>query len=213
MKQVLASDYNRGPEKRAFDVVFAGTAGTGTVALLGGTLSAVAIAALNRKNPIFTQKRNGEAGIPFSAIKFRTMDNEEELLKLGAWARRRGLDETPQFINVLLGQMSVVGYRPLVDADTNHATQRLKNHFLDSSPYHPSRWLNLREQCKPGITGPSQTMTVRPDAGSINHLIDVVAAECAYMENANLKTDLHFVAITPFVLGRDHNVTVERAVK
>mgnify|MGYP002336037247 FL=1 len=139
------------------------------------------------------------------------MHQDGQFVRGGERIRQIGLDETPQFINIALGHMSVVGYRPLLAEDVNHAADRLRDHFTPGSPHHPDRWLTLREQCKPGITGPSQTMPLRPDAGSLTHLADVIAEECAYMEQATMAADLHFIRITPQSLQNGHNPTVTRA--
>lgn len=75
-------------------------------------------------NPFFAQKRNGLGGKEFRVIKFRTMTNERDakgellpnkdrLTILGAFIRRTSLDELPQLFNVILGQMSFIGPRPL----------------------------------------------------------------------------------------------------
>ena len=75
-------------------------------------------------NPFFTQKRNGFRGKVFRVIKFRTMTNERDtrgellpnkdrLTKLGAFVRRTSLDELPQLFNIILGEMSFIGPRPL----------------------------------------------------------------------------------------------------
>ena len=206
----LASEYaSNSKEKRALDIVLASS--IGVFALFGGGVVAASMATIYRINPLFTQKRVGMSGEPISVVKLRTMDNNGKILGLGARIRDRGIDETPQFINVALGQLSVVGYRPLLAEDINHASQRLRAHYGDNSPCNPDRWLSLREQCKPGITGPSQIMPPRPDAGSVGYLAEVVAAECDYMENATLARDMGIIARTPYSMYAGHNPTVLRA--
>jgi lipopolysaccharide/colanic/teichoic acid biosynthesis glycosyltransferase len=106
--------------------------------------------------------------------------------------------------------MSVVGYRPLLVADINHAVSRLKPHYLESSPFHPNRWLSLREQAKPGITGFAQTMPPRADSGTLDHLADVVSGECDYLETATFAVDLRYMLVTPRAIRQGHNPTVLR---
>lgn len=206
----MISEYLTSPQKRVLDLSLGST--IGGVALLGGAVTGVFIGVSNEINPVFTHKRVGARGELFSVLKLRTMDDEKVLFKSGQRVRDLGLDETPQFINVLLGKMSIVGYRPLIDMDINHAAQRLRDHFPANSPYYPDRWLSLREQgSKPGITGPAQTMPLRPDAGSIEHLCDVITVECNYLETATMSTDIVYILRTPRALREGHNPTVLRA--
>lgn len=206
---IQTSEYLHSPEKRAFDIAIASS--LGALALIGGAATAAALAALNRTKPVFRQERQGAGGEPVSVIKLKTMDSRGNLLTLGEIARDSGLDETPQFLNVLLGQMSVVSYRPLLGEDLDHATQRLRAHYPDDSPWSATRWMSLREESKPGITGPAQTMPFRPDAGSVEHLAAVVKQESDYLETATLSTDLGLVGKTPAALLQGHNPSVQRA--
>jgi undecaprenyl phosphate N,N'-diacetylbacillosamine 1-phosphate transferase len=105
---------------------------------------------IDRQNPFFIQERSGVNGISFKLIKFQTMKylmkNSDELFitKLGLILRKSKLDEIPQFFNVLLNQMSVVGPRPL---------------YLDFNNFYKSDDLK-RLSVKPGITGLAQIMVV-----------------------------------------------------
>ena len=65
----------------------------------------------------FTQERIGQNRKPFRIVKFRTMNDRGEVTRAGAWARSRGLDEIPQIVNVIRGEMSIIGPRPLTAAD------------------------------------------------------------------------------------------------
>lgn len=122
--------------KRAFDIAFSGC--VIAVGAIPGALLSVAIAVDTKGSPIYTQTRVGRYGKPFSIYKFRTMvadaDNVEKYLSpeqllqwqverkvdddpritpLGRVLRATSIDELPQFLNVLLGQMSVIGPRPI----------------------------------------------------------------------------------------------------
>lgn len=132
---------------------------------LVGTLSLVVIAPLvslailieSGRPIVFQQTRAGKGGVPFSILKFRTMivaGNDEEITRptsendtrvtaLGRILRKTHLDETLQFINVLRGDMSLVGPRP--------ETPTLVDHFQTHIPFYRARLL-----VKPGITGWAQ---------------------------------------------------------
>ena len=122
--------------KRAFDVVF--SVFVIAVGIVPCLLLAVAIALDTKGSPLYSQIRAGRNGLPFRLYKFRSMvadaDNVEKYLtkeQLAAWKRERkvcddprvtrlgrfirktSLDELPQFINVLLGNISVIGPRPI----------------------------------------------------------------------------------------------------
>ena len=111
---------------------------------------------LDSKGPVyFVQQRLGQHGRPFNLIKFRTMrpthrhqsewarDNTDRITRVGGWLRRFRLDELPQLINVLRGEMSLVGPRP--HPVTNG---RL---FLQQIPHY-----SLRSMVPPGVTGWAQ---------------------------------------------------------
>lgn len=106
---------------------------------------------LNRGNPFFTQPRPGLNEKVFRLIKLKSMDDkrdeegnllpdEERLTKVGEFLRKTSLDELPQLINVIMGDMSFVGPRPL------------RVHYL---PYYTEREA-LRHTVRPGITGLAQ---------------------------------------------------------
>ena len=66
---------------------------------------------------IFKQKRIGYKDKPFWIYKIRTMDKNEEVTKIGRFLRRTGLDELPQIVNILKGELVLVGPRPLTPQD------------------------------------------------------------------------------------------------
>ena len=118
----MSSDWGRAITKRAMDIL--GVMVLAPVAVPVGLLTAFAVR-LEGKPVFFRQTRIGKGGRPFSLLKFRTMDpfsdayapsptddSDPRVTKVGGFIRRIGLDEIPQLINVLLGDMSLVGPRP-----------------------------------------------------------------------------------------------------
>lgn len=105
----------------------------------------------NQGKPFFFQKRPGKDGVIFNIIKFKTMNDKrnatgellsdsERLTEVGAFVRKTSLDEIPQLINVLKGEMSLIGPRPLLPEYLN-----LYNDFQ-----------RRRNEVRPGITGWAQ---------------------------------------------------------
>jgi exopolysaccharide biosynthesis polyprenyl glycosylphosphotransferase len=189
--------------KRVLDVVMAATA----VVVLSPFLLAVAIAVkLSSPGPVlFRQARIGRQGNEFQMLKFRTMvrdadERKHELLEyneaaplfkiandprttaVGRFLRRRSLDELPQLMNVLRGDMSIVGPRPLVTDE-----DRLF-----------SGWQRRRYHVAPGITGPWQIL-----GSSRVPVSDMVTLDYLYCTNWSLWLDLKIMARTvPYMLSR-----------
>jgi len=125
--------------KRALDLAILLLAGP--PALLIGLVCALAIKATSRGPALFRQVRVGQAGVPFTVLKFRTMfdgDNpiipsNDRITAVGRVLRRTSLDELPQLINVARGQMSVVGPRPTLAYQVERWTES-QRHRLDVRP-------------------------------------------------------------------------------
>jgi lipopolysaccharide/colanic/teichoic acid biosynthesis glycosyltransferase len=132
--------------KRLFDI--AGAAG-GLIAF-SPVMAVIAVAILLEDGrPIFfRQKRVGRARRPFDIVKFRSMRGDR-VTRVGRLLRATGLDELPQFVNILRGEMSAVGPRPLTESDV----RRLG---WDGSRYD-FRWRVL-----PGLTGLAQVIGASP---------------------------------------------------
>jgi lipopolysaccharide/colanic/teichoic acid biosynthesis glycosyltransferase len=132
--------------------------------------AAVAIRAEDGGPAIFVQERIGKDFEPFRILKLRTM-RAGEVTRVGRWLRTTGIDEVPQFVNVLRGEMSVVGPRPLTASE------------LERLGWTQDR---VRASVRPGITGPAQVYGGVGAAASI-------AADHAYAANPSLTTDLRLI--------------------
>lgn len=172
--------------KRCFDFVVA----AGLLALLSPLLLWIAVA-IRRQLPgpaVFAQQRAGHRGRPFTFYKFRTMRGEVDpygrspasaedprLTRVGRWLRERSLDELPQLLNVLRGDMSLVGPRPLYlqQAERWNARQRRR---LDA---------------KPGITGLAQIR----DRAEMTHE-DKIEMDLEYVERSSLWLDFRILLAT-----------------
>ncbi len=132
----------------------------------------------DRGSILFVQQRVGLHKKPFHVIKFRTF-KAGKITRCGEWLRERGLDELPQLINVLIGTMSIVGPRPLLEEDLT----RLKW----NSSYYDCRW-----SIKPGLTGLAQIHSGRSARWSWFY-------ERIYINKQSFLLDLYIIAITIMV--------------
>jgi exopolysaccharide biosynthesis polyprenyl glycosylphosphotransferase len=146
--------------------------------------------------PLFhVQIRAGMQNRRFKIYKFRTMrpDHEDEarqaqagdarIYPLGKWFRKLSVDEVPQFWNVLLGDMSIVGPRPHLIEHNNQFSQLMAN-------YH------VRAFVKPGITGLAQVRGFRGEARNSADIENRVACDLEYLENWNLSLECGIILRT-----------------
>lgn len=146
----------------------------------------------------FRQKRYGVDGRPIDVLKFRSMyvmehdtnvvqatRNDSRITPVGAFLRRTSLDELPQFINVLLGDMSIVGPHP-------HAVAHNEQYRGQISSYM------LRHKVKPGITGWAQVNGWRGETDTLDKMQKRVEHDLAYIHNWSLWWDLKIVFLTVF---------------
>jgi len=151
---------------------------------------------LQSKGPVFfVQMRSGRDNKPFKCYKFRSMRINDEsdkkqatrddarITKIGAFIRRMSLDEFPQFINVLRGNMSVVGPRPHM---ISHTEQYAK--LIDT--------FMVRHFLKPGITGWAQINGLRGETKSTEDMLARVEADVWYLENWSFLLDLKITFLT-----------------
>jgi exopolysaccharide biosynthesis polyprenyl glycosylphosphotransferase len=144
---------------------------------------------------LFRQTRSGLHNEEFTIYKYRTMyaDNAEphvqavagdpRVFPAGRWLRRLSLDELPQFVNVLLGEMSIVGPRP-------HMLEHDRN-FSESD-----RRYRVRHLVKPGITGLAQVRGLRGETRDDADVVSRTSADLQYLENWSLALDLVIIART-----------------
>ncbi len=143
----------------------------------------------------FLQRRAGIQNREFQIIKFRSMhaDNPDEarqavpgdarVFGFGRWMRRLSIDELPQFINVLRGEMSVTGPRPHLVEHNAQFAQQMTN-------YH------IRTFVKPGITGLAQVRGFRGEASSSAEIARRLESDISYLENWRLALDLSIIVRT-----------------
>ena len=153
----------------------------------------------------FIQKRVGLNKKPFKIYKFRTLksegnrrqdmpvarDTKGRETSLGNFLRRSHIDEIPQLVNILRGDMSFVGPRPLPLDDVNDENW-LKNQPEEKKETYRA-WLNNRTKVMPGLTGKWQ-ISKKPDSDIDNW----VECDNWYLENISLKTDFKILLSTPF---------------
>jgi putative colanic acid biosynthesis UDP-glucose lipid carrier transferase len=180
--------------KRVSDIVLA----TLILILISPLLLVLAIGVkLSSPGPvIFKQRRNGLDGGEIQVYKFRSMtaqDNgavvrqatkdDPRITRFGAFMRRTSLDELPQFINVLQGQMSIVGPRPHAVAHNEQYRQLIKAYMV-------------RHKVKPGITGWAQVNGHRGETDTIEKMQARVEYDLEYLRNWSLGLDLQIIVRT-----------------
>jgi len=139
--------------------------------------------------PLFyRQRRTGIHFKPFEILKFRTMYasghdetvqaqvNDERVFSIGGWLRRLSIDEVPQVINVLRGEMSIVGPRP-------HMVEH------DGQFERVAETYRLRSMVKPGITGLAQIQGRRGETRSSEDVVERVRSDVFYLENWSMGLD------------------------
>lgn len=194
-REPLQAVYNRGL-KRFFDIVFSLIILLTIFPLL--YIIVGILIKLSSPGPIlFTQKRTGLYAKEFKCYKFRTMkmNDDADILqavkddprktKIGNFLRRTNLDEFPQFINVLLGNMSVVGPRP-------HMLKHTEQYSVLIDKYM------VRHLVKPGVTGWAQVTGYRGETKTLEQMEWRVKRDVWYIENWTFFLDLKIIVVTIF---------------
>lgn len=180
---------------RARDVVIGGLL---LVALSPVLLAIALIVRLDSSGPaLFVQRRGGQAFKTFHCFKFRTMSvmedganvvqaqvNDARITRVGRFLRRSSLDELPQLINVVKGEMSLVGPRP-------HALAHDRK-YRDLLPDYA-----MRARVKPGMTGLAQIAGLRGECHSDLSMAERVAADNTYIDKRSFTLDFRILILTP----------------
>lgn len=153
---------------------------------------------LNSRGPVFfIQRRVGRGLRSFRCIKFRTMvlnceadkcsasNNDQRITSIGKFLRKTSLDELPQFINVLLGDMSIVGPRPHMYADCNRFSEYIQDY-------------KFRSLVKPGITGLAQVKGFRGPAEDSYNIVTRFYYDSVYIQKMNFSLDINILLSTIF---------------
>jgi exopolysaccharide production protein ExoY len=193
--------------KRTLDVLVASIALIVLIPVMVGV--AIAIAAGSGGAPLFRQRRVGRFGREFRMWKFRTMvsdaeqrrselvahsresdwlhlDHDPRITRIGRVLRRTSLDELPQLLNVLWGDMSLVGPRPLPPVEHSSLPE----------------WSSARLEVRPGLTGLWQVM-----GRTQLEFPDMLRLDCEYVHELSWRTDLKILILTvpAVVTGRGAN--------
>lgn len=173
--------------KRVFDILFSGLVCVCVLSWLIPVIGAMIL--VDSGGPVlFIQRRSGRRGQPFPCFKFRTMYHapqapfkqatqfDERVTPIGSFLRRTNLDEMPQFLNVLLGHMSMVGPRP-------HA-------IVHDVQYWSVQAYRKRYAVRPGITGLAQVQGARGETSHDRLMMQRVRYDHFYMRNQSFLHDV-----------------------
>lgn len=192
-REPLQAAYNRAL-KRAFDIVFSLI----IMVTIYPVLYIIVGILIKMSSPgpvLFKQTRTGLYGQDFKCYKFRTMKvnsqadslqavkNDPRKTKVGDFLRRTNLDEFPQFINVLRGEMSVVGPRPHMLKHTEQYSALIDKYMV-------------RHLVKPGVTGWAQVTGYRGETKNLEQMEGRVKRDVWYIENWSFFLDLKIIVVT-----------------
>lgn len=192
-REPLQAAYNRAL-KRAFDIVFS-LCVLVTVFPILYIVAGILIKMSSRGPILFKQKRTGLYGQDFECYKFRTMKvnaqadvlqavkDDPRKTRIGDFLRRTNLDEFPQFVNVLLGDMSVVGPRPHMLRHTEQYSALIDKYMV-------------RHLVKPGVTGWAQVTGYRGETKTLEQMEGRVKRDVWYIENWTFFLDLKIIVVT-----------------
>jgi putative colanic acid biosynthesis UDP-glucose lipid carrier transferase len=191
-------------KKRVFDIVIS----LGVILFIFSWLFPILAIIIKTQSsgPIFfKQLRSGRDNKPFWCYKFRSMhvngdsdrcqaiNGDKRITPIGRFMRRTSLDELPQFFNVLLGNMSVIGPRPHMLSHTEQYRKIIEKYMV-------------RQFLKPGISGLAQINGFRGETKEIRMMEKRVEHDIFYMESWSLMLDLRIIFLTLFnVLKGDEN--------
>jgi exopolysaccharide biosynthesis polyprenyl glycosylphosphotransferase len=206
------SDFVRIDSTRVAARVLSLTAAIAGLVLLAPLFAVIALLIkIDSPGPVlFVQERSGMGGRPFGLWKFRTMhaavpaasewvrDNAHRITRVGRWLRRFRIDELPQLVNVIRGEMNLVGPRP-------HPVSNYRL-FMEHIPHY-----RLREAVRPGITGWAQIRYGY--ANGLDEETEKMRYDLYYIKYRSVGFDLWIIAATLLVLvfdRRNHEVVKHR---
>jgi lipopolysaccharide/colanic/teichoic acid biosynthesis glycosyltransferase len=185
------------PLRRIFDVFVSAAVLTVTAPIVA--LAILAIRLESKGHPIYRQHRVGKDGAPFDVLKLRTMvsgaekmgaglavdDGDSRITRVGALLRRTSIDELPNLVNVLKGEMSIIGPRPTVPVQVAQYTDRQRG----------------RLALKPGITGWAQV-----NGRASLPWPQRIELDLFYVERATIALDLKILWLTARMLVTGHGL-------
>ncbi len=189
--------------KRGFDIIFSALVLLALSPLF--VLVALAVKLETRGPAFFIQTRHGFNGQPFRIFKFRTMSvledgavvtqarkDDHRVTRVGAWLRKSSIDEMPQFLNVLIGDMSVVGPRPHASAHDDYFLKCVENYAF-------------RSHVKSGITGWAQVRGARGITDTIDKIQTRVDLDLWYIKHWSFALDLSIIirTIGVIIIGKN----------
>jgi exopolysaccharide biosynthesis polyprenyl glycosylphosphotransferase len=210
---ILSKGFRHGGAGQIFTRIISMGVAVAALVAFAPLLALVALAIkLDSRGPVFfTQERAGWGGTPFNLLKFRTMhpsevrqsewvqDNEGRITRVGKWLRRFRLDEIPQMVNVLRGEMNLIGPRP--HPITN------QNVFMDNIAYY-----GLRSTVRPGVTGWAQVRYGY--ANNLEEETEKMRYDLYYIKNHTLWLDFKIMFETVVIMIAGHGATeVRRKVR
>lgn len=189
--------------KRGFDLI---AAGTGLLALAPLLLLVAMMIRLDTRGPVmFRQSRLGFNGRAFKIYKFRSMSvmedgraitqatrNDSRVTRVGYWLRRSSIDELPQLLNVLRGEMSLIGPRPHAIAHDDHYARIISNYAE-------------RQHVKPGLTGWAQVRGFRGETADVASMARRVEYDLWYISHWSFWLDLKIIVLTGIEMLRPRN--------
>jgi len=191
------SPYVHSRRKRWLDLTLAGLAAIPAAPILA--VAAVAIRLESRGHPIYRQRRVGRHGHAFDVVKLRTMvsgaeqmgaklavdEGDTRITKVGAVLRRTSIDELPNLVNILRGEMSIVGPRPTLQVQVDQYTERQLR----------------RLEARPGLTGWAQV-----NGRASLPWPERIELDIWYLEKATLRLDLRIIALSARMAVTGHGL-------
>jgi lipopolysaccharide/colanic/teichoic acid biosynthesis glycosyltransferase len=185
------------PLRRIFDVAVSATVLLLSSPILLGALLAIRLE--SKGHPIYRQRRIGKDGAPFDVLKLRTMvsgaetmgaglavnDGDARITNVGAFLRRTSIDELPNLVNVLKGEMSIIGPRPTVPVQVEQYTERQRG----------------RLALKPGITGWAQV-----NGRASLPWPERIELDLWYAEHKSIRLDIKILWLTARMLVTGHGL-------